>query len=378
MKTIEVKYNADGYIESITDNCIHFEQENDSLVVNAEIATVKKVRAYIKASNNNSTVTDELTPADGVYSCVVDGDYMAKGTLYVGYELYDDNGYIERLEPLKIYIDSFVNLGGGSSDNVYVVTVKVGSVETLANGMPATVENVGTKKDMILNFGLPRGEQGIKGEKGDKGDKGDKGNQGAQGIQGVAGKDGYTPIKGVDYFTAADIASLGIDEKADKSHVDALEESILRNEENIWDLQNDKADKTELNKKADKELAFDGVIKLEKFDEEHIGSLVDGNSFVDGCAIYKVILESNKDMAILFVSRDAVYDVQGDFHGYMACEVLCNGVDSYITHYDEYSYIECEWQKVSVSQTDLNTAIGDIETSLENIIKKYGLGGDSQ
>lgn len=132
----------------------------------------------------------------------------------------------------------------------------------------------------------------------------------------------------------------------------------------------------ELNKKANKEFAFDGVIKLEKFDEEHIGSLVDENSFVDGCAIYKVILESNKDMAILFVSRDAVYDVQGDLQGYMACEVLWNGVDSYITHYDEYSYIECEWQKVSVSQSDLNTAIGDIETSLENIIKKYGLGGD--
>ena len=33
--------------------------------------------------------------------------------------------------------------------------------------------------------------------------------------------------------------------------------------------------------------------------------------------------------------------------------------------------------KVSVSQTDLDKAIGDVETSLENIIAKYGLGGDS-
>ena len=32
--------------------------------------------------------------------------------------------------------------------------------------------------------------------------------------------------------------------------------------------------------------------------------------------------------------------------------------------------------KVSVSQTDLDNAIGDVETSLENIIAKYGLGGD--
>lgn len=37
---------------------------------------------------------------------------------------------------------------------------------------------------------------------------------------------------------------------------------------------------------------------------------------------------------------------------------------------------ECGWKKISVSQTDLDDAIGDIETSLENIIKKYGLGGD--
>ena len=210
MKKIDVKYNADGYIESVTDNAVHFEQENDSLEINAQITTDKKVRAYIKAPNNNSAVTDELTPVDGVYSCMVDGDYMAKGTLYIGYELYDESGYTERLEPLKIYIDSFVNLGGGSSDNVYVVTVKVGTVETLATGEPATVENVGTKKDMILNFGLPRGDKGVKG------DRGERGADGKDGINGADGKDGYTPQKGVDYFTAQDIKSLGIDDKVDK------------------------------------------------------------------------------------------------------------------------------------------------------------------
>lgn len=35
-----------------------------------------------------------------------------------------------------------------------------------------------------------------------------------------------------------------------------------------------------------------------------------------------------------------------------------------------------EWEVISVSQTDLDKAIGDVETSLENIIAKYGLGGD--
>ena len=40
--------------------------------------------------------------------------------------------------------------------------------------------------------------------------------------------------------------------------------------------------------------------------------------------------------------------------------------------------LDNEWTKISVSQTDLDKAIGDIETSLENIIEKYGLGGDAQ
>ena len=56
----------------------------------------------------------------------------------------------------------------------------------------------------------------IKGVKGDKGDKGDRGLQGVQGIQGERGengkdgadgqpgKDGYTPVKGKDYFTETD------------------------------------------------------------------------------------------------------------------------------------------------------------------------------
>ena len=37
---------------------------------------------------------------------------------------------------------------------------------------------------------------------------------------------------------------------------------------------------------------------------------------------------------------------------------------------------EKDWTKYSVSQRDLTNAIGDIETALDNIIAKYGLGGD--
>lgn len=51
-----------------------------------------------------------------------------------------------------------------------------------------------------------RGEQGIQGERGERGEKGETGEAGKDGKD---GKDGYTPIKGVDYFTEAEIEEVG-------------------------------------------------------------------------------------------------------------------------------------------------------------------------
>lgn len=49
-----------------------------------------------------------------------------------------------------------------------------------------------------------KGDQGIQGEKGEKGDKGEKGEKGDTGAPGAQGEAGRTPVKGTDYFTAAD------------------------------------------------------------------------------------------------------------------------------------------------------------------------------
>lgn len=70
-----------------------------------------------------------------------------------------------------------------------------------------------------------RGEKGEQGEKGERGEQGLQGEKGEQGEQGEKGDDGYTPVKGVDYFTEEDLAGLtfddseiraDLDEKADK------------------------------------------------------------------------------------------------------------------------------------------------------------------
>ena len=230
MKIISVKYGENGQIADVSDNSMYFEQENESLQINATIDTDKRVRAYIKAPNDNSTVTDEIPLNEGTYSFVVDSAYMAKGTLYIGFEVYDESGYIERYEPIKIYIDSFVSLSADKNDNVYVVTVSVGEVETLEAGELATVENVGNKKDMVLKFGIPKGE---------KGDKGDTGERGPQGIRGEKGDKGDTPVKGTDYFTEEEVSEIISEIDNDVLNtVEGMQDFILRLQGGILLQQN--------------------------------------------------------------------------------------------------------------------------------------------
>ena len=50
----------------------------------------------------------------------------------------------------------------------------------------------------------PKGEKGDTGPQGIQGEKGETGPQGEPGTQGPAGANGYTPVRGTDYWTAAD------------------------------------------------------------------------------------------------------------------------------------------------------------------------------
>lgn len=54
----------------------------------------------------------------------------------------------------------------------------------------------------------PQGEQGVQGEQGPQGEQGIQGERGPQGQTGAKGADGYTPVKGVDYFTEEDVADI--------------------------------------------------------------------------------------------------------------------------------------------------------------------------
>ncbi len=73
---------------------------------------------------------------------------------------------------------------------------------TAVKGMDAGVSVSVGEAAVRLNFTLPKGDKGDKGETGAQGAKGDKGEPGEPGA------DGYTPVRGVDYWTAADKAEI--------------------------------------------------------------------------------------------------------------------------------------------------------------------------
>lgn len=66
----------------------------------------------------------------------------------------------------------------------------------------------GSESEWLASLKGPKGPAGAQGVAGPKGDKGDPGQNGAQGPQGPKGADGKTPVRGVDYWTEADIAEI--------------------------------------------------------------------------------------------------------------------------------------------------------------------------
>lgn len=92
-------------------------------------------------------------------------------------------------------------------------TIAIGTVTASSPGGNPSVTNAGTENAAVLNFVLPRGEQGpqgergLQGEQGPKGEKGEAGPQGTQGTQGPkgdagpAGKDGAAGPNVIDVNT---------------------------------------------------------------------------------------------------------------------------------------------------------------------------------
>lgn len=87
-----------------------------------------------------------------------------------------------------------------------------------ANGVSAT--HIWNGTTLTITSASGTSSANLKGDKGDKGDTGVQGEKGADGAKGDKGDAGYTPVRGTDYWTAADKAEI-------KTYVD---EAILNGE----------------------------------------------------------------------------------------------------------------------------------------------------
>lgn len=127
-----------------------------------------------------------------------------------------------------VYVDHIDQ--SDEAGEVSIIWFTDGSSMRLINGIPGAKGDKGDRGEQGLQGiqgergetgpqGLqgPQGERGLQGiqgatgKQGPKGDQGDRGPQGLQGPQGDPGQnglDGYSPVKGVDYFTAADKAEI--------------------------------------------------------------------------------------------------------------------------------------------------------------------------
>lgn len=108
------------------------------------------------------------------------------GGITVTTDMFDDN--VPTFKQLKKLTD------GLKTD---APTVTVGNTTTGSAGSQATVTNSGSDTQVVLNFTIPKGDQGEQGPKGDQGEqglqgpKGDTGPQGPKGDTGPQGPRGY-------------------------------------------------------------------------------------------------------------------------------------------------------------------------------------------
>lgn len=142
-------------------------------------------------------------------------DITLQSKVYVGTEPPTD-------DKVEVWIDPTGDLpifpsgsGGGTGKDGFSPTVSV--TETTSGHTVSITDINGTKSFDVLNG--QNGEQGLQGDKGDKGDK---------------GVDGYTPVKGVDYFTNADKNEL-VNSVIEQTGIDIIPDYVITEAESVID-----------------------------------------------------------------------------------------------------------------------------------------------
>ena len=162
-------------------------------------------------THSNKAVLDKFSETDGkpTYNGIAIGS-GGTGGASTAEDISYTNTQLPTVENVKTALDALVPKSHAHTNRAVLDKLSVSNGKLQYNG-----SDVGLKGDT--------GAQGIQGEKGEKGDKGDqgepgstgaagpqgpKGDKGDKGDTGPAGANGYTPVKGTDYFTEADKTEL--------------------------------------------------------------------------------------------------------------------------------------------------------------------------
>ena len=178
----------------------------ESQRLQSELDRIKQAKSDLRTAIQNQGV---IVPDDAkidTYSVYVDGISTVRSVADVP---PDDEGNVpltiddlNGLSDIKVVSTSTAESGtpasvevvkSGSVANLSFIipkgeegkaaTIEVGTVTTGEAGTEVKITNSGNENAATFNFTIPRGEAGLKGEK---------------------GNDGYTPIKGTDYWTDSD------------------------------------------------------------------------------------------------------------------------------------------------------------------------------
>ena len=146
---------------------------------------VNQLRNILSGSNDPSTSTGKS------------GDWYINTTDYTLFGPKTDDwgdgfplGTGSKIRTTELTVAGFPGTNGGGGGGGTAGTITVGTVTTGAPGSSATITNVGTAENAILNFVIPRGDVGATGATGPTGATGATGAAGPTGATGPQGATG--------------------------------------------------------------------------------------------------------------------------------------------------------------------------------------------
>jgi hypothetical protein len=181
-------------------------------------------------------------------------------------------------------------------------------------------------------------------------------------------------------WTKVSVSQTDLDKKADTTalakKVDKVSGMGL-SEANFTNAEKEKLSKTQIFtndlKTRLENNTFDYYIETKEYGEEFD---FDSYTNVGIYLLYNDNCSDDEERPYYILTVSYWYDYSADEVIGVTTQTLLSLNYGTIKNRERYGDSWSSWKKISVSQTDLDNAIGDIETSLENIIQKYGLGGD--